>query len=211
MKPKKALIIYGSGDYIEICDIKDHKILDGKPLSIKALAGITELIKTTDDIKLRGLIPSNLLYFSIKPLKLIWASDMRIQPLYFKEGLKIPNGKAAIPPLLYLVENGNLNMFSFKEFKGLETELYFSPFHNTGSNGYVCMGNAKRRKNNKYIEDEIKSWEESFWHSEFSEVHGSPLGKKNLNLFWKEMVETESKVFPLGMLQKAKKTIKNLL
>ncbi|MCX6164450.1 MAG: hypothetical protein NTU73_06250 [Ignavibacteriae bacterium] len=211
MKPKQALIIYGSGEYIEICDIKDRKILDGKPLSIKALRKISELVNSTDDIKLRGLIPETLLYFRLKPLKLIWASSPGIKQLYFRKDLKIPSGKAAVPPLIFSVNDGQLYMFSFKEFKGLDTELFLSPFHNTDSNGYVCMGNAKRRKNNKYIEDEMKSWDESFWHSEFSEVHGSPLGKKNLNLFWKDMIEKQTKVFPLKMLQKSNKTIKNLL
>lgn len=127
----------------------------------------------------------------------VWFSPPAVRPMFFTGEVKIKNGLAPWPGLIFVTRNEDLLMLY--AIKGnhrpiLETELYVCPFFNM--TGYdLCLGNALRpSKNNAYDE-----WESAVHTSAFSEER---LDEKRINKeerlsrFWKELIAAQATVFP---------------
>ncbi len=232
LQPKQALIIYEKGDtaqwdsqpyYIEHHNInldeQGKSILSqGKPLqkeTIKELGkAIIDQEKSKTYLKSKQLFSENLLYFHQEEKKytLIWYQSPSRQKMYFTKGLGIPTGKASVPTIVYVVKNNNLQIFTTKtKSKPTEkTKLYKAPFHNTGVNGNVCLGQGKKPTiEGKYIEELMKAWENVFWYTKFSEIHGTPING-DINELWRELINT-NKEFPKGYLLPSNTKLNQLL
>ena len=121
--------------------------------------------------------------------------------LYFTEALKIPDGIAPIPGLIFRLKADSLKVYTYLKFQREKTDLYRAPFHNVGNNGDVCLGNSYRGKASELIENELLRYENIFFRSKFSETHGETLaGNININLFWKKLIEGKSNKFPYKSL-----------
>ncbi len=218
-KPIQGIIIYQSGHteqwsrgqyYLESHDIRLDEngapiLLEGKPLRKSTLVSLAKALssQTTDHLKCRDILPSNLLYVNQEPGNniLIWYVPAKKHYLYFTEQLNIPNGEASVPTLIFVANENRLSIFATKT-KGkpsLRTKLYKAPFHNVGDQGNICLGSGKRDKNRlQYFDEVMTSWEKVFWATEFSEIHGKPAGK-NINLLWKHLISSDDK-FPNDVL-----------
>lgn len=92
--------------------------------------------------------------------------------MYFADKLNIPNGEYHIPGIIYVVTNGNLNLYAFKGNKPKE-KLFKAPFFNT-TNGSVCLGTAKiDYPKNPTFDKLIEYWDKRFWLTEFTHLGGS--------------------------------------
>jgi PRTRC genetic system protein B len=212
-KPVVAIMVY-SGDrndyYLESHDINDKgQILEGKPLKQETLDGIVDTFfdERQNRVQMGGLIPENVLRFSVLPggkYVMSWFRPAEQRQLFFNEKLHIPSGQAWVPAMVYTVSGNDLFVFALRESvrPAETTKLYQAPFHNVSSSGKVCLGNAKVKKPEKNTYSNImKYWEDLFWLSEFTHLAGgSNPTKSNLNIIWKRMVEENFTAFPVKEL-----------
>ena len=130
------------------------------------------------------------------------------------KNLNIPNGKANIPPLLWVANKQNLKIFALEsdERPDENTPIFHAPFFNVYENGNVCMGTVDVKiKNSTTLEEFTESWENYFFNSYFSHLMNShnPIKGNCVNL-WKNLIET-NETFPTDQLIKNNKILKELL
>lgn len=225
-KPVLNIVVYQHSHYnfyLESHEInKEGAILEGKPLQQDTIKSIVDFFYEAKREKgFSGLIPKNVLKFdTTEGLNMIWYNPAEVRFLSFSEALKIPNGLAWVPAMVYRVSGNSLDVWAINTNNRPteKTKLFRAPFHNVSDDGSVCLGNAKMQKpKEKTYENEIKYWENLFWLSEFSHLHGSDNPTKtNLNMIWKKLIKAMPKQkitwTELDELKPSKlKTLKQLL
>ncbi|WP_234734775.1 PRTRC system protein B [Tellurirhabdus bombi] len=224
--PVQALLVYQHADsendyYVESCDIgPDGKPINAHPLSqkeasklAKSLANSAEKKQKDAFLQAEGLYPENVLHINQREGFAIWYTPTQEQPLFFVDGLTIPNGKANIPALLWKASKTQLTLFALKQNSRpkLTTKLYYAPFFNIDSSGVVCMGTVKRDITESIsLEKFIEAWQSYFFNSYFSHSLNTELVKGNIIHVWKELVDT-NKPFPTSVLRANKFTLQSLI
>lgn len=229
-KPKLAIIAYTPGEdggnwtdtYLESHVIDSSgKLLEGKPLKQETLDGIVDVFfdERQNRSAITGLLPDNLLKYEPLPggnIEMIWYRPEEKRNLFFSEQLHIPSGEAWVPALIYHAERKSLNIYALNsnDRPKENTQLYHAPFHNINSDGNVCLGSAKvkKEKRNTY-QSLMKYWEDMFWLSEFTHLAGHEnITKTNVNTLWKKLIGKETKWSSIDELKPIKKTtLKDLL
>src|SRR5690606_23979117 len=128
-------------------------------------------------------------------------------------GLGIPNGIAQVPPMLWVADKNSLSVFALATNRRPteKTLLHYAPFFNIYEKGNVCMGTVSVEiKNSASVEEFIQAWEDYFFNSYFSHSLSADLTKTNIVNLWKDIINTD-KPFPIEILKKNNKTLKNLL
>lgn len=224
--PKKALVIYQSGDsnehvYVEAYDMdKKGKPINAHPLSVKETAALAESLNTSTELKnsylkSRGLLPGKVLY--INPAAqgfAIWFTPEQEVGLLFRESLQIDSGKAFVPPLVWKADKNGLSLYAVKDRKKptLKTPLCRAPFFNLYNDSKVCMGTVDMGMDKiACLEDFTARWEQNYWDSYFSHMIGgvSPING-NIVQFWQQQVNSKRK-FPPAILKTEGKTINDLI
>lgn len=166
------------------------------PLTQKEYNEIASSIETDtykEGLRTKG-INTNLLHFHYNKdkLSLTWKVKASKKQLFFDKKLGIKSGYYYIPHLVFRLEGDNLSVYATKTFNiNGKTKMYYAPFHNTYSNGNVCMGNARGYNQQKYVEDIIESWEEAFFNSTFTHFNYDKITKKNLVKTFKASVKAK--------------------
>jgi PRTRC genetic system protein B len=216
-KPKVLITVYyGSSDdfYLESHLVKeDGSIAAGRPLQQETIQKMVDtfLIKDTKERQITGLMPGNLLYYKNLPggrYKMIWHRPMEQRVLHHASELKIPTGKAMVPPLLYVVSEKKLSLFalSSNDRPNEVTKLYEAPFFNIYDSGGVCLGNAKVKQPLNNYASIMRYWEDLFWLSNFTHINGKEKLKVDMKQYWTNAIKLKRKnAFSLGNLI----TIKN--
>lgn len=225
-EPKSALVFYESLDknetmYVEHFDMdRNGNPINAHPLTVneaRALAKSLQIDEEKDKtfLKSKGILPTNIL--NINPSQngsVLWYTQSQERQMYFVKNLEIPNGKAHIPAMLWFADKENLSVFALTSDKRPteKTTLHYAPFFNVYEDGAVCMGTVDVNiKNSASVEEFIKAWEDYFFHSYFSHLldNYNPIKGNCVNL-WKKLMETDE-TFPVEVLKKNSKTLKNLL
>lgn len=72
--------------------------------------------KEKEFLKPKGIIPSNILYINSTEFsqneKVVWFTKAQKKDLFFVENLNVPNGKANVPPLLWVGNRRSLKIFA---------------------------------------------------------------------------------------------------
>ena len=194
--PKQAIIVYsGNGEYyLETRRIlKSGKFAEGTPLKKETLSKIMKTIDTKEvnRVKCSGFLPENLLLFKEESfnLELIWYIKPSKHQLSFRKSLGIDDGVMELPTLVFKMKGNSLNVYAVKLSKpNLKTKLYRAPFHNVNNSGVVCMGSSKVRESNE-LSEIMKAYEDGFFMSKFTELHGSSPIKGNLNTFLQKQIK----------------------
>src|SRR5690554_1595020 len=225
-EPKSALVFYQSLDkdtamYVEHFDMdKGGSPINAHPLTVneaKALAKSLQIDEEIDKtfLKPRGILPTNILH--INPSKngsVVWYTKAQERQLYFVDNLGIPNGVARVPAMLWIANKSSLSVFALTTNRRptAETSLCYAPFFNVYEDGAVCMGTVDINiKNSASVEEFTTAWEDYFFNSYFSHLLRSynPIKGNCVNL-WKKLTKT-GEIFPMDVLKKNNKTLKNLL
>lgn len=215
-KLSSAMLVYQCGQkdyYLETCKIdKDGRLSEKKPLTRNSIKSIVETFYEKEE-KTISILPTNLLFLNRDII--IWHTPSMQRELFF-DIESIPDGIACIPAMLWIINNSKLSVFALKTNARptLDTKIFKAPFHNIYMDGSVCMGTAMHpeRKIDTDINKLIIKWELSFWHSRFSHlIDKSPVKDGyNINLIWKNLIESGDK-FPKEVLENFKyKTVKEL-
>ncbi|WHF51909.1 PRTRC system protein B [Chryseobacterium gotjawalense] len=223
--PKSALVFYqtespNSETYVEYFDMdKCGSPVNAHPLTVREAQRLSKTLniqnkKDKDFLKPKGIISSNILFIdSFENGKVIWFTKEQERDLFFVKNLNIPNGKANVPPLLWIANKQNLKIFALEcdERPDENTPLFHAPFFNVYENGNVCMGTVNVKiKNSASLEEFTESWEHYFFNSYFSHLlHQNPI-KGNCVNRWKKQIETKD-LFPKEILVKNNRTLKELL
>lgn len=225
--PKSALVFYQSNGldkevYVEHFDMdKNGTPVNAHPLTEReagalAKALTTEKQKQSAFLKSEGILPTNILHINPSRDKeaVIWYTKAQKRTLYFVDGLKIPNGTANVPPMVWQATKNSLRVFALASGRRPteKTPLYFAPFFNIYEDGRVCMGSVTINiKNSTSLEEFTHAWEDYFFNSYFSHLLGSrsPI-KGNCVSLWKDLIETGNS-FPMEVLEEHTTTLKNLL
>jgi PRTRC genetic system protein B len=224
LTPKRLITIYYDEEshsefYLESHSIVKGKVMEGKPLTKGMLDKLLKAIKPGKENSIvrgfQGLIPSNVLHYSFDDsnTKLMWVVPAGKRPLFFSDALQIPHGEASIPPLLFSVDDGSLEVFALlSERVTLDSPLFVAPFHNTSDDGEVCIGTAKRPAKHLSVEALIKGWENTFFNSRFTHANGTIADKlkTNINVLWSDLI-TSGSPFPMDCLVPNGKKVKSLL
>jgi len=234
--PFKALLIYTSvaeeiqntyrdGNetqiYVESYDIGKHgNPINAHPLTVKEMAGLSELLQSTQELKggylkCRGVIPNKLIY--INPQSngyAIWYSPPQEVNLYFIESLGIPSGKAKIPGMVWKADKETLRVFAIKgkTKPAGKTVLYHAPYFNIYQNGNVCMGTVSINIDRQTaLEDFMAQWESYFFGSYFSHsIGGHSNSKMNIVQLWQGQ-SGAGQDFPQDVLIATGLHLKNLI
>jgi PRTRC genetic system protein B len=224
--PKSALVFYQSKVnkdlYVEHFDMdKNGTPINAHPLTereAKALARSLLIEKQKDKafLKSSGVLPTNILHInpSTGNGAVLWYTKSQKRKLYFVDSLGIPSDVAYVPPMLWHATKNSLRVFALLGGRRPteKTVLYDAPFFNIYEDGRVCMGSVNINiKNSASVEQFTSAWEDYFFNSYFSHLMGekSPI-KGNCVSLWKDLVAT-GRTFPIAVLQKNNKTLKNLL
>lgn len=224
--PKSALVFYQSKDknagmYVEHFDMdKSGMPINAHPLTVREGNALARALRTNEEknrtfLKPKGILPTNILH--INPGEkgtVLWYTKARQRQLYFVEGLGIPSGKAHVPPMLWYADKETLSVFALaSDSRPTEkTPLHYAPFFNIYEKGNVCMGTVSIDiKNSASVEEFTQAWETYFFNSYFSHLLGSynPIKGNCVNL-WEDLIGTD-KPFPMEVLKKNNRTLKNLL
>lgn len=224
--PFKSLVIYRSAgrsiDYfVEAYDIDNNgSIQCGHPLSIDEGIALAKCLATTSDLNTSylqcdTLIPDKLLYTNIGLDGFaVWYTPTQTVGLNFIQSLTIPNGKLAIPAMVWKADRSHLEVFAIKgTMKPKElTQLYHAPFFNIYREGKVCMGTVKIEMDGvSNLQFFMERWERYFFDSYFSHMmDGHNPVNGNLVQLWKGLAG-QNIPFPESALKKTDKTLKNLL
>lgn len=225
--PKSALVFYESKGldkevYVEHFDMdRNGTPINAHPLTEReagalAKALMTEKQKQSAFLKPVGILPTNILHINPSRDKgaVIWYTKSKKRPLYFIEGLGIPSGQGFVPAMVWQASKNSLRVFAVlsKRRPTEKTPLYYAPFFNIYEDGRVCMGSVSIEiKESACVEEFTKAWEDYFFNSYFSHLMGenSPV-KGNCVTLWRDLIST-GRTFPIELLKKNNKTIKNLL
>lgn len=225
-EPKSALVFYESLDkdaeiYVEHFDMDSNGIpINAHPLTVNEAEALAKSLQTNAGngktfLKPKGILPTNILH--INPSQngsVLWYTKAQQRQMYFVDRLGIPNEKAQVPAMLWLADKENVSVFALASDKRPteNTALYYAPFFNVYEQGATCMGTVDVNiKNSASVEEFITSWEDYFFNSYFSHlVEGHNPIKGNCVNLWKKLIKT-GESFPLELLKKNNKTLKNLL
>lgn len=225
--PKSALVFYetkrmNTDVYVEHFDMdKDGNPINAHPLTEREAKVLAKALQTEKDrdkafLKSSGILPINILYINPNRDKgsVIWYTKTQRRQLYFVNGLDIPNGLAYVPPMIWKASKNSLSVFALASDRRPteNTPLHYGAFLNIYENGTVCMGTVNIEiKNSASVEEFTQAWEDYFFNSYFSHLIGNynPIRGNCVNL-WKELILT-GKPFPMEVLKKNNKTLKNLL
>ena len=223
--PKSALVFYESKGldkdmYVEHFDMDSNGTpVNTHPLTVKEAEILAKALQTDEEkntafLKPNGILPTNILHISPSEKgTVLWYTKAQQRQLYFVDSLGIPNGKAQVPPMLWLASKSSLTVFALASDRRPteKTPLHYVPFFNIYEKGNVCMGTVSIDiKNSASVEEFIQAWEHYFFNSYFSHSLCENLTKKNIVNLWKDLISTD-KLFPKEVLKKNNKTLKNLL
>lgn len=210
--PSLAIVVYTTPkqEYYLESHAVDEKgmLLEGKPLKQETINDMVDFFfnERKNRSEVTGVFPANMLSFEPLPggkYTIIWYREAEARMLHFSKNLHIPSDIAWAPSLLYIASGDSLWIYALdspaRPVPG--AQLYQAPFHNVGTDGRVCLGSAAVKKPERpTYENIIKYWEDMFWLSEFTHLAGTfnPT-KSNLNLLWKEQIETK-RHFPIAEL-----------
>ncbi|SEI89155.1 PRTRC system protein B [Myroides marinus] len=223
--PKSALVFYETigtetDMYVEHFDMDSNGTpVNAHPLTVKEAEILAKALQTDEErsrvfLKPKGILPTNILH--INPSEkgtVLWYTKAQKRQLYFVSGLGIPNGKAQVPPMLWVADKSSLTVFALTANRRPteKTPLHYAPFFNIYEKGNVCMGTVSIGiKNSSSVEEFIQAWEDYFFNSYFSHSLCADLTKTNIVNLWKDLIGTD-KPFPIEVLKKNNKTLKNLL
>jgi PRTRC genetic system protein B len=218
LTPNLILLFYKSQNhsYIESHEVKENKILAGRPLTKKVLMAMMQECSSSmyKQMGFKGIVPVNFMYYNMNPVipHLIWKVPASKRKLFFSKDMNIPSGVAEVPNLIFEVDNGSFNVFAYKEYVKENTQLYLAPFQNVSSNGTVCTGDVKIKDSFDYIEQMMAHYEDVFFRSEFSGVIDQTEydGKLNLQTLWHQQIVHKTP-FPYEILEKSRIKLKSLL
>lgn len=201
VSPKAAMVIYD--DYLEVHEIRNDKLGPGKPISEKAIKQLKSVLnkqKKETYPNLKGIVPEGMIYMdsNIARPVLIWQTEKHKQQLLFSKATGIISGEAEVPNMIWKW-NGSLEIYAYKEWKGMDTELYYVPLPNTNQGG-VCLGNVKIKKDLVSIDDVIKSAMNYYWNSTFTHQMDSAW-----TLVWNEAIKMKNDKFQDCNLKKETK------
>ena len=224
--PKSALVFYetkgtNTDNYVEHFDMdKNGNPVNAHPLTVREANILAKSLQTDEEknkafLKPKGILPTNILHInSSEKGTVLWYTKAQQRQLYFVNGLGIPNGKAKVPPMLWLANKNSLSVFALSsDRRPIEkTPLHYAPFFNVYENGNVCMGTVNIDiQNSASVEEFIQAWGSYFFNSYFSHLLGNynPI-KGNCVTIWKDLIGTDTP-FPKEVLKPNNKTLKNLL
>ena len=224
--PKSALVFYetigtNTDLYVEHFDMDSNGMpINAHPLTVKEANILAKSLQTDEEknqafLKPKGILPTNILHINPNAEKctVLWYTKAQQRKLYFVDSLGIPNGKAQVPPMLWLASKSSLTVFALANDRRPteKTPLHYAPFFNIYEKGNVCMGTVSIDiKNSASVEEFIQAWEHYFFNSYFSHSLCENLTKKNIVTLWKDLINTD-KPFPKEVLKKNNKTLKNIL
>ncbi|MBD3906130.1 PRTRC system protein B [Flavobacterium sp. F-328] len=224
--PKSALVFYetigtNTDLYVEHFDMDSNGMpINAHPLTVKEANILAKSLQTDEEknqafLKPKGILPTNILHINPNAEKctVLWYTKAQQRKLYFVDSLGIPNGKAQVPPMLWLASKSSLTVFALANDRRPteKTLLHYAPFFNIYEKGNVCMGTVSIDiKNSASVEEFIQAWEHYFFNSYFSHSLCENLTKKNIVTLWKDLINTD-KPFPKEVLKKNNKTLKNIL
>lgn len=217
LKPFMLLAAYrgeqSSDYYIESHEIGSKgEVYAGKPLNHETVEGILksfENISRKEKVVPSGRIPENLLYANPALEKYAWTVPSAKRFLYFSDTF-IGNGEAYVPELLLISKANSLFVFAVKRTKE-SLVLCNAPFPNIYSGGSVCLGSAKVKKDYRTYQSMMDYWDKIFFGSEFTHLnHNGALVKGNINILWKEAIES-GKPFDEEVLIESKIKLEELL
>lgn len=225
-KLKQAITIYqaenpygGGGDHFfqlhNVFESKDGSSLGaGRPVTHEALEALC-----------KGVLPSligNLTYLSDRVLATsgmvhgpdVWWSPPSVRPMFFTGQVKIGNGLAPWPGLIFVTERQSLSaVFAVKGDRrpAMDSRLYVAPFFNMTDDS-LCLGNALSPARNNAHED----WETVVYESAFSEDRLNEKrieGPDTLSNLWKTLITEKATVFPEEKLlaSRSPKTVGDLI
>lgn len=225
--PKKAFVVYQTEDpkgkaYIESYDMdRDGRPINAHPLSVRESTALAKALNTSAELnyqyfKPAGLMPGKVVYINpdIQHGYVIWRTPAVKTDLLFQENLRIPNGNANLPAMLWKANLHELSVFALKDTDtlDLETDLCHAPFFNINESGQVCMGNVKLKIHRESrLEDFMSKWETAFFNSYFSHLFSghSPVNG-NIVQLWQSLIGTNKK-FPEKVLKTSRLKIKHLI
>lgn len=205
--------------YIEIHDIAktDNGYIEkaGRPLTAEVFRQLFELSIKSGDSGVKNLfegkvIPENIISFNPSHAYkyICWYNKPQ------KRTIKIETNTESeftcwMPGILYLVNNDELQIFSFKGSRKpkINTELFHVPLPNTINNYKFCWGsvNVKEKINNQRIDREIITWESLVWNTQFDRFNSN-----NYIDIIKKLDKTEKR-YPVRSLKKTSLTLNNIL
>lgn len=225
--PMGAILVYGRDDgsreqaYVEYFDMdaQGHPV-NGRPLTLAQAHALVESLQAGKENRTafatpRGLQPPTVLY--VNPTEggtVIWYTKEARRYLHFTDGLGIPCGEAALPPLLWVAGKDGLRIFALKARNRpkADTPLYHAPFFNVYPDGRVCMGNVSVEADRATcLEDYIARWEKAFFHSRFAHTFaGHYPVKGNIVSLWNGLMGQQGN-FPKDVLKPHTLTLKEIL
>lgn len=223
--PKTALVFYEAcgkdkSIYVEHFDMDSGgNPINAHPLTVREANLLAKSLQTEDEkntafLKPKGVLPTNILH--INPSEkgtVLWYTKAQQRQLYFVDSLGIPNGKAQVPPMVWLGSKSSLTVFALASDRRPteNTPLHYAPFFNIYEKGNVCMGTVSIDiKNSASVEEFIQAWEHYFFNSYFSHLMGYNPTRGYCESLWKHLIKT-GEAFPKERLKKNNKTLKNLL
>ncbi|GEC73841.1 PRTRC system protein B [Flavobacterium flevense] len=223
--PKLALVFYqtkgmNSDTYVESFDMdKKGNPINAHPLTVREANQLVKTLKTAKEekepcLKSDGIISNAILHINLNQNKVIWFTKAMQRELCFTENLGIPNGKANVPPMLWIANKNSLSVFALGSSRrpNENTKLYNAPFFNVYENGNACMGTVDVQiKKIASLEEFTTAWESYFFNSYFSHLmlDYNPING-NCVILWESLVNTNN-TFPKEVLKKNDKTLKDIL
>jgi len=222
--PKSALVFYQTDGsipdaYVEYFDMDNTGTpINAHPLTVREAKALTKALSTTEEkvccLQSRGIMGSHILHIDPLNSKAIWYTKALQRNLCFTENIGLPDGKAYVPPLLWVANRQSLTVFALANNRrpAEKSILYYAPFFNVYEDGKVCMGTVDVRiKKIASLEEFTKTWEDYFFNSYFSHLMaGHNPTKGNCVSLWKHLINTGEK-FPIEVLKQSNITLKHLL
>ena len=224
--PKAALVFYENKTeenavYVEHFDMdRNGNPVNAHPLNVKEATMLAKSLQTDKEhhqafLKPKGILPTTVLHINPSDKgSVLWYTKAQQRQLYFVDTLNIPNGKANVPPMLWLAGKTGLSVFALagNQRPTENTALYHAPFFNVYDTGNVCMGtvDVNIRKSSS-VEEFIQAWENYFFNSYLSHLMGghNPVTGNCVSL-WKHLIGSGTS-FPKEVLKKNNKTLDDLL
>ena len=140
--PKSALVFYEAKGtdtdmYVEHFDMDSNGTpINAHPLTVKEANILAKALQTDEEkntafLKPKGILPTNILH--INPSEkgtVLWYTKTQQRQIYFVDSLGIPNGKAQVPPMLWLASKSSLTVFGLASDRRPteKTPLHYVPF-----------------------------------------------------------------------------------
>ena len=225
--PTTALVFYQNDErnietYVEHFDMdKNGNPINAHPLTVREANILAKSLRSEKDkdkafLKPNGILPTNILHLNPSAEKgtVIWYTKAQQRKLFFVDGLKISNGNAFVPPMLWKASKNSLSVYALASDRrpNDKTKLHYAPFFNIYEDGKVCMGTVSIDiKKSASVEEFVHAWGHYFFNSYFSHLMGkhNPVNGDCVKL-WKDLIDIDKR-FPKEVLKANGKTLKNLL